>query len=368
MGRALLHSALVLQGGALPHSEAVLLIGDAQAQALIFHAFADEGVGTKNRLPLAALKTPSGLALFLRPHGARQQSATDAQGLQHGAGGFIVLPGQYLRRGHHGRLIPCAAYQGDGPEGQGCFAAAHIALHQAAHGPSFSQISGDFLQNPPLRPRGRKGHGTPIRLGGILRKGQGKAVLLLPPKHGKRRLIHQHLLKGQAAARPPQAIHAVGKMRLPNGKIPLAQSIAQPQGARQRFGAAIVHLGERRLHHLAEGLGRDALHPAIHRLDGGLRHTLGILKRAAAVLFHHAAIEHHRFPHGQLLAHPGLIIPHHGQAAAVIMQGGRHTGQPGEAVQLRRVPHLAHDQYLAAPGFPAGGDARPVLIADGQTA
>ena len=75
---------------------------------------------------------------------ARQDALADAQGLQHGAGGFIVLPGQYLRRGHHGRLIPCAAYQGDGPEGQGCFSAAYVPLHQTAHGPVLPQVGGNF--------------------------------------------------------------------------------------------------------------------------------------------------------------------------------------------------------------------------------
>ena len=122
--------ALILQNRPLLHTEPVLLIRNDKPQIVIGHLFANQGMGTENRLPFPCSQCLVGLPLlrcFQRPG---QQAAGNAQGLQHGYGRLIVLPGKDLRWCHHGCLIAAAASQGNGTEGNGCFAAANIALHQ----------------------------------------------------------------------------------------------------------------------------------------------------------------------------------------------------------------------------------------------
>ena len=307
-----------------------------------------------------------GFLLGLCLQTADQQPAADAQGLQHGLCRFIMLPGQNLGRGHHCRLIPSLADHGNRAEGQCRFSAAHVALHQTAHGARAAQIISDFLKHAPLRTGRRKGHCPPEGLRGVLRQRDGHAILLVAAHQPQRSLIHQHLLEGQTAARPPEVLQVCREMRLTKRKIKLTQAMPQPECIGQRLRAAVVHLLQRLLHHRAEGLGRDALHRPVHRLDGRLRHPLRILHHRSVPADADAPKKHDALPHRQLLCHPWLVVPGQRQLAAAIRQRCRYAGNAMKPADLRGLRHHAHDQRLAAPCLAAGGDLRAILVAKGQ--
>ena len=199
-----------------------------------------------------------------------------------------------------------------------------------------------------------------------VRQRHGETVLPMMPHQPQRGLVHQHLLKGQAASGALQILQAVREMRLANGIVQFAQPMADPQGTWQRLRAAVVHLGQRGEHHIPEGLGGDTLHGLVHWLDGRFLHLHGVLQYASSVFLRHAAEEHDAFSHRQVLADPGLVIPGQGQPAGLIPDGGRNPGQPVKAGQLGRIGHHAHDHHFPRPGQGTGCHLCPILVTDRQ--
>ena len=124
------------QGGPLGHAEAVLLIGDHQAQAAVGHVGGDEGVGADGYLGFPALQGRQDGAPLPDPHGPGEKNGPDAQLFQQGGQPLIVLLRQNLGGGHEGGLppVPDGAQQGGG--GYHCLAAAYVPLDQPVHGPS----------------------------------------------------------------------------------------------------------------------------------------------------------------------------------------------------------------------------------------
>ena len=288
--------ALLLQGRALHHTETVLLIRHNQSELLIRHLFADQRVRPEHCLIFPVCASLLRLPLRLRAHRANQQAAVDAQRFQHCLGGFVVLARKNFRRRHHRRLVSAGACHGNRPECQRGFAAADVALHEAAHRPVAPQIRCDFLQDALLRPGRRERQRLPEFIRRIRRNRQCRAILLVSAQQPQRRLIHQHLLKRQPPPRQPQVFYIQREMRLPDGEIQLTQLMADAQVVRQRLRAAVIDLFQRLLHHFAEGLRRNPLHGAVHRQDARFRHPLRILEYGFPPALPHTPEEHDGLP------------------------------------------------------------------------
>ena len=275
--------------------------------------------------------------------------------------------GEDLGGRHHGALPAGLMAQGDGAEGDGGLAAAHVPLHQPAHGGLLPEVGGDFAQDAPLRAGGREGEALPVRVLRAFGDSQRDARFALAPGHGQGRLEHQHLFKGQAPPGQLQGLEIVGEVRLADGVVQFAQAVAQAQAVGEGLRAAAVHRGQGPLHDLPEALRRDAFHGPVHRQDLRPGDHGGVLQGAASVLLGQAAVEHDRPAHGQVLHHPGLVEPDQGQAAVLRAEAGCDPGQAAERAELRRVlHHPRHQAGLSGDQGHEGLRLRPVLIAQRQ--
>ena len=126
-------AALGLQGEALVHAEAVLLVDDGEGQVLELHVGleqrvrADEDVDLAGRQPLEQL----GARAALLP--ARQQRQAQAGGLGVGGDGVGMLARQHLGRRHQGGLGARLHRDRHGHQRHHRLAGADVALQQAQH-------------------------------------------------------------------------------------------------------------------------------------------------------------------------------------------------------------------------------------------
>ena len=279
-----------------------------------------------------------------------------------------MLPGQNLRGRHQRALIPRPGGQKHGSEGQRRFSAAHIPLHQPSHGLRRGQIGGDFGQHPLLCSGGREGEGLPVGPAIRFAGGDDNPRFSLSPQCRGCRLIQQHPLKGDAPQGQRQVFPAVRKMGLTQGKIPLAQLMPKPQGGGQRFGAAVLQLGQGLTHQLPHGLGRNAAHGPVNGQNAPLLHPLGGYHPHPALLVPvHPAIERQLLLRGKLALQPGLIKPDHRQRARFIAQphgDGGHSLEPAEPGRGLEIPPDA--DFPARNRLAQGRDGFRVLIAKGQ--
>ena len=151
--------ALLAQGGALHHAEAVLLVDHGQPQPLELDAVLDERMRADDDGGLRRWRARSRAAA--RSFGrlaARQQDRLQPKRRQQRAQAAIVLLGQDLGRGHQGALV---AVRGGGQQrgrGNHGLARADIALQQAAHGPArarrSARISRIALRCAPVKAKG----------------------------------------------------------------------------------------------------------------------------------------------------------------------------------------------------------------------
>ena len=150
-------SPLLRQGSPLAHAEAVLLVGDHQAQVCIFQAPGDEGVGADGEVDLPVGQLLRDGPFRSGPGGAGQQGAPDAQGFHQWGQALIVLPGQDLR-GSHQRRLPAVlhgeVHAGGGHHG---LSGAYVPLDQAVHGYAGGHVGQGLLHAPPLGVRQGEG-------------------------------------------------------------------------------------------------------------------------------------------------------------------------------------------------------------------
>ena len=149
---------------ALAHAEAVLLVGDHQPEAAIFHAIGDQRVRADDHVPRAAADRFVRQAVLFGGQAAGQQPHAQPHWLEQRPRAVVVLPREHLGRRHHRRLITAAARQPNCRKGNRRLAAAQRRPARAAPSPRRAQVCGDLRQHAPLRAGGRKGQARPERL------------------------------------------------------------------------------------------------------------------------------------------------------------------------------------------------------------
>ena len=116
------------------YTEALLLVHHQQPQILEFNAFLQKLVGADDQIHIAAAQFLQGPLLLLW----RAESAEHVNGHREapepGHGGLVVLLGKH-RGGHqNGHLLAVHDRLHHGPQGDFCFAEAHVTAEQPVHG------------------------------------------------------------------------------------------------------------------------------------------------------------------------------------------------------------------------------------------
>ena len=142
--------ALLAQGQALLHAEAVLFVDDRQCKALEFHFILEQRVGADHHRRAVADAFQcrrAGLALEL----AGQPGDFDVQRLEPLAEVEEMLLGEDLGRRHQRHLVAGLYGLQGGEGGDHGLAGADVALHQAQHRLVLGQVVGDLRADPALR-------------------------------------------------------------------------------------------------------------------------------------------------------------------------------------------------------------------------
>ena len=126
-------AALLLEGLALLHAKAVLLVHHHQAQVMELHGLLEKRVGAHNVLRIPTGDAENGFAFFGGLHGPQKQ--LQAVGLISQKPSEIqrVLARQDLGRRQDRALAAGLRHHRHGQEGHERFATAHVALQQAMH-------------------------------------------------------------------------------------------------------------------------------------------------------------------------------------------------------------------------------------------
>ena len=190
---------LVAEALALAHAKAVLLVGNHQRQTVIAHPLAQQGVGADDQIPRSILNMGQGFPALRCLHAAQQQPAADAQWLQYLTRADQMLPGQNLGRRHQRALPAGRSRRANRAKGNSRLAAAHIALHQPAHGASGRHIRQNLPQHALLGTGGCEACLPPESVDDTFVRRNGDALLCLPLQRAQRHLIQQQVFKGDAA-------------------------------------------------------------------------------------------------------------------------------------------------------------------------
>ena len=126
--------ALAGQLPALFHAEAVLFVGDYQAQGAELRGLLDQGVGAHGYVVLSGGQGGLPLRLLSGGQGAGEEADAEAQGLQDLFQGGGVLARQNLRGGHNGGLEPGFGRRVGCRRRYHGLAGAYVALEEAVHG------------------------------------------------------------------------------------------------------------------------------------------------------------------------------------------------------------------------------------------
>ena len=200
--------ALVFQSQTLPHTKAVLLIHDDQAQVIKHHIVLKQGMRAHGYAYAAVCQTRFGGIFGLFAGAARDPCDLYAHGRKPLAEFLQVLLGQNFGRRHYCHLrsslnrIECRQCRNNG------FATAHIALQQAVHGIRLQHILLNFGQYFLLRAGQLKGQirqqtRSPLPIALQYRR-FATAALLMRELH--RQLLRQQFIKFQALPRRQLAI------------------------------------------------------------------------------------------------------------------------------------------------------------------
>ena len=210
--------ALGGEGRPLVHAEAVLLVGDHQAQAGKVHRVGQQGVGAHDEVGLPPLQSAPAGPLLGGGHGPGEEVHRHAQGGEQVGEGPGVLLGQELRGGHQGGLTAVLLCQPGAGGGHHGLAGAHVPLEEAVHGHGLSQIGGGLLHGPPLGPGEGEGEGRGEGVDVLLCKGGGKLGPPPAPEEGQAQGEAEELLEHQPPPGPGQGLPVRGEVDLPIGE------------------------------------------------------------------------------------------------------------------------------------------------------
>ena len=317
-------AALGRQSRPLSNAEAVLLVGDHQAQVPEVHPLRQKGVGADDKVRLSRRQAGGNGPLFPGGGGAGQQGAPDAKRLQQGGEAPVVLLGQDLRGGHQGRLPAVLHHKVHAGGGHHGLAGAHVPLAQAVHGDAPLHVGQGLVHAAALGVRQGEGEGTvkPVHIHGAA--GLHLHHLSPPAQPLQSDGEQKQLLKGQP---PPGQVQRLGTLRKVDvlvGVADAAQVVLPPdlvrQGVRQNVGALVQPL--------ADGPGQHQLaHPCRQGVDGhdAARHL------PAALRLHHRgghgpaqkvplrlSVKIIGLPLAEVVFQPGLVEKRHVQHAGLV--------------------------------------------------
>ena len=362
------------QGCPLGHAEAVLLVGDHQAQVGKFHAAGEQGMGANGKVDLSGGELFQNGAFGLGGGGACQQGAANVQPLHQGGQTLVVLPGQDLRGGHQCRLAAVFHHEVHACGSHHGLAGAHVPLAQAVHGGAGAHIREGFLHTAALCIRQGKGQGAVKALHiHVAAGGHGDhfpAAAQALEADGE----EKQLLKGQPPSGDVQGLGAFREVDIFIGIPDAAQVVGLAdivrQHVRENVGARIQPLadgpGEHQLGNPGgEGIdGDDAprLLPAALRFHNGGGHL------AAQKAPLRPAAEDVGLPLPEIVFQPGLVEKGHVQHAGLIhrpdfdeIHALADMGKGG-----RRGYHGRHAGGLAVLQFRDVPQGRAVLVAAGE--
>ena len=213
--------ALLAQGQALLHAEAVLFVDDRQREVVEHHALLHQRVGADHHLRAPGRDLLQRLRPRLAGDLACEPGHLDAQRFQPGAQvGEVLLRQQFGRRHQRGLAAVGDRHQRGHRRDHG-LAGADVALHQAQHRPRLAQVLAQ------------------LRVDARLRRGQRERQRVLQPRH-------QRLVAAQRA----------GALRLQGQPLPahaevVRQQFLHRQPPLRRVGAGLqrgeVGVGRRRV-------------------------------------------------------------------------------------------------------------------------
>ena len=190
----------------------------------------------------------------------------------------------------------------------------------------------------------------------------------LPPQGGSGGLIQKDIFKGHPTQGDGQVFFCFGEVGLPQGEISFAQVIFDSQDFRQGLRAAILQLGQGLADQIPHGFGGQPRQRPVYGQDAPLADDHGADQADFALLIPvHPAIEGEAVLLVNLGLQPGLIEPHHLNAAAFVQQPQRYRSQPPEAAEPGIGLGPSADADLLSGGdILDGGEGGGILIAQGQ--
>ena len=194
--------ALDHQTPPLSHAETVLLVDDAEAQAVKNHVILEQGVGADHDLNLAGSDQIELFLSDLALVAAGQNEGRDADRGQMRLQAFQMLARQDFGRRHQGGLKTGGGEIGHGQHGHHRLARADIPLNQARHAKARGEVPANFVQGATLRARELEGKFRfqfQAETGGF--DGLGRLIGLcgLSPRHGE--VVGQKLVISEAPPR-----------------------------------------------------------------------------------------------------------------------------------------------------------------------
>ena len=193
-------AALGLQGQALVHAEAVLLVDDGEGQVLERDIRLEQGVRADQDVDVAGrepLQQLGARAALLAP---REQRHAQAGGIGERRDGLGVLARQHLGRRHQRGLRAGLHGDGHGHQRHHGLAGADVALQQAQHAVRGAHVLGDLLQRLALRVGEAEGQrvGDPGADAAVAGDAAARLRLEALAHQRQRQLARQQLVVGQA--------------------------------------------------------------------------------------------------------------------------------------------------------------------------
>ena len=210
-------AGFAVQGLALEHAEAVLLVDDDQAETLEADGLLDQRMGADDDAQRAVGQLFVDFFLLGGRDAAGQQADFDAQRREPPVQRQRVLLGKHGRRRHHGGLHARVERLQERHHGDDGFSRTDVALQQAVHGHGAAHVVGDFLRDAAL----------------IVGEFERKFGEELP---------RQIRLPSQRRGFLFEAAAAVAQRQADLEQKEFLEDEALPRGAEERFVGGLVHL------------------------------------------------------------------------------------------------------------------------------
>ena len=210
--------ALALEGFALAHTEAMLLVDDDDAEALKLHRIFNKRVGADDALDAAVGKSGEDVFFVTLFHLAGEQRNAHAKRRKCALGAGKMLPRENFGGRHERSLVAIGDSGEHGVEGDVGFAAAEVALEQTVHLAGAGHVVENVLNGTLLSAGEFVGQSCHKSVGQKRRLAVGDACLhavaraLSPEGHGEKFVDDEVMVSALGichALRPVDAAHGV---------------------------------------------------------------------------------------------------------------------------------------------------------------